>query len=206
MTNEQEQYTTRSAMRHTAPGRIIVDDWDIAGHSPVMVGMGALGGVPRSIIHGPHEVFELIHEQTYLPQDKADLNELKRQIASLERAISTCLDLLGSLSDHAEAAAAHRPAAINSITIEDDDVILARPLFFLIEEYEDDNEVVARIPELQADGFGQTELHAINELKVMLGELYQDLIDTPDEDLGRLPLQWKHILKEVVGTNATKKL
>ena len=147
----------------------------------------------------------LTSDPTSTPQSQYDLYELKQQVEELQRNLSDCLDLLGKLSDPSDAVI-HRTAAINSIIVNDTDVILKRPLFFLIEEYEGDDEVVARIPELQAAGFGSTEIQAINELKTLLGELYQDLIETPDEKLGKLPSQWKRILQEVTGTNARKKL
>ena len=207
MTNDQEQHAARSEVQHTHPRPFTLDDnWNIARTLPTIIGMGNLGDSARPHLHEPHEVSERIQEQTYLSQDKTDLNELKQQIKSLEHAVSACLELIGSLSDYAENAVSYQTATINSITIDDDDIILARPLFFLIEEYADDDEVVARIPELQANGFGKTEVDAINELKLTLGELYQDLMDTPNEGLGRLPLQWKRILQEVVGANAAKKL
>lgn len=148
----------------------------------------------------------LTSDPTSTPQSQYDLYELKQQVEGLQRSLSDCLDLLGKLSDHASDGVVHRAAAINSIIVNDTDIILKRPLFFLIEEYEGDDEVVARIPELQAAGFGSTEIQAINELKTLLGELYQDLIETPDENLGKLPSQWKRILQEVIGTNARKKL
>lgn len=92
-----------------------------------------------------------------------------------------------------------RMSAINSITIDGTDTLLDRPMFILIEEYEGNDEVVARIPELQAEGFGATEIQAINELKAFVGELYQDLASTPNENLGRLLLQSKLILQGVAG-------
>ncbi len=148
----------------------------------------------------------LAPDPAYTPQSQYELYELKQQVEELQRNLSDCLGLLSKLSDYASDGVIHRTAAINSIIVNDTDVVLKRPLFFLIEEYEGDDEVVARIPELQVDGFGQTEIQAINELKTLLGELYQDLVETPDENLGKLPSQWKRILQEVIGTNARKKL
>ena len=148
----------------------------------------------------------LTSDPTSTPQSQYELYELKQQVEELQRNLSDCLDLLGKLSDYASDGVVHHTAAINSIIVDDTDIILKRPLFFLIEEYEGDDEVVARIPELQAAGFGSTEIQAINELKTLLGELYQDLIETPDEKLGKLPFQWKRILQEVIGINAREKL
>ena len=140
------------------------------------------------------------------PQSEEDLRDLKRRMGELQGKLSECLNLLSALTEHASGAVVLRSAAINSIIVDDADVILNRPMFFLIEEYEGDDEVVARIPELQANGFGQTEIQAINELKTFVGELYQDLMETPDEKLGKLPLQWKRVLQEVVGIDAREKL
>ena len=195
------------------------------GHAPNSWGYPDVHRAPAEVINDwtLHETEILIHarhfmgyhgidaaymspEQVHPPQSEEDLHNLKRQMGELQGKLSECLNLLNALTAHASDAVVLRSDAINSIIVDNADVILNRPMFFLIEEYEGDDEVVARIPELQADGFGKTEIQAINELKTFVGELYQDLMQTPDEKLGKLPLQWKRILQEVVGIDAREKL
>lgn len=197
------------------------------GHAPISWGCPAIHHAPAEVAIGwgfpDTEVISRLHgfgsylgsvdaayrnpaEPARPPQSKEDSQDLKQQMGELQGKLSECLNLLNALTDHASNAVVLRSAAINSIIVDDADVILSRPMFFLIEEYEGDDEVVARIPELQADGFGKTEIQAINELKTFVGELCQDLMQTPDEKLGKLPLQWKRILQEVVGIDAREKL
>lgn len=223
--NQEERRTIRSEATHfasewrTHPG--YVPDWDALPGHIFCAEEDALHSHPAHsvaqwpcIMRGEQMAFHPAHsdvqiltsDPTSTPQSQYDLYELKQQVEELQRNLSDCLDLLSKLSDHASDGVVHRTAAINSIIVDNTDIILKRPLFFLIEEYEGDDEVVARIPELQAAGFGSTEIQAINELKTLLGELYQDLIETPDEKLGKLPFQWKRILQEVIGINAREKL
>ena len=183
-------------------------------HAPAEVAIG--WGLPDTEViirlhdvlgyHGSGDAARWNPEPARPPQSEEDSHNLKQQMGELQGKLSECLNLLNALTDHASNAVVLRSAAINSIIVDDADVILNRPMFFLIEEYEGDDEVVARIPELQADGFGKTEIQAINELKTFVGELYQDLMQTPDKKLGKLPLQWKRILQEVVGIDAREKL
>ncbi len=223
--NQEERRTPHAESTRFASQRRIhpepVPDWDVH-HGPVFcAATDALHphpahsaaqwtGILRSgwgAFRPTHSNIQILEsDPAYTPQSQYELYELKQQVEELQRNLSDCLDLLSKLSDYASDGVIHRTAAINSIIVDDTDIILKRPLFFLIEEYEGDDEVVARIPELQVDGFGQTEIQAINELKTLMGELYQDLIETPDEKLGKLPSQWKRILQEVIGINARKKL
>ena len=184
---------------HHAPAEV-TNDWGLSD-TEVIIHLHDILGYHRAV-----DVARRNHEQDRPPQSKEDSRDLKQQMGELQGKLSECLNLLNALTDHASNAVVLRSAAINSIIVDNADVILNRPMFFLIEEYEGDDEVVARIPELQADGFGQTEIQAITELKTFVGELYQDLMETPDEKLGKLPLQWKRILQEVVGIDAREKL
>ena len=70
------------------------------------------------------------------------------------------------------------------------------PIVAIIEE--DEDEVGARVPEFSASGFGSTESEAIAELKAELGDLYVELMDTPDELIGALPKRWKQGLSNLV--------
>jgi len=66
----------------------------------------------------------------------------------------------------------------------------------LIETYRD--EVIARWPEVSVYGSGLNESEAITELREGILDLYSDLNETGDEELGKLPLSWKRILQRVI--------
>ncbi|MCB0086359.1 MAG: hypothetical protein KDE54_00470 [Caldilineaceae bacterium] len=74
---------------------------------------------------------------------------------------------------------------------------LTEPLFILIEEWPDDEGVIARWPEVRAIGQGDTEVEAINNLKLAILDLYDEL--TEDEDaLGDYLKSWLRIVKQVI--------
>lgn len=196
---EQTHIETEPHLFHDA--RVVrhapISDWQLDASYTITPNAGRVG-----LSKEMWAFIEPSPEAPYTSQAEQDMDNLKLQMASIQRDLSKCVELIGNLTDFITTAAIKQSTAINSITIDGADVLLDRPLFIVLEEYEDETEVTARIPEFQAAGFGPTEIQAINDLKVFLGELYQDLLDTPDEKLGKLPLQWKGILQKIVGANA----
>jgi hypothetical protein len=135
------------------------------------------------------------------------MSTLKQRVAALESVdaltkeqLAECLRLLNTLVDRLGGLVVSQFTAINSIVVDGADVLLDQPLFIVIES--DGSEVSAKAPEFESTGFGATEVEAITDLKAFLGELYLDLMNSPDETLGRLPLSWKRILEKLVGTHA----
>ena len=82
------------------------------------------------------------------------------------------------------------------VTTDGVEIPLRIPIVAIIEE--DEVEVGARVPEFSAYGFGGTESEAIAEVKAELGDLYVELMDTPDELIGPLPKRWKQGLGNLV--------
>jgi len=76
---------------------------------------------------------------------------------------------------------------------------LTHPINIAIEEYPD--ETVARWPEVEAFGSGATEPEAIAILKQDIVSLFEDLVASSDEELGKLPQGWKRILLRIIETN-----
>jgi hypothetical protein len=60
------------------------------------------------------------------------------------------------------------------------------------------DEVVAVIPDLELYGEGANQIEAINELKLELLDLYDDLEEMSDEELGEYPHAWKKTLQQLV--------
>lgn len=71
---------------------------------------------------------------------------------------------------------------------------LLEPFFVLIEEYPDASQVFASVPELEAFADAPNLSEALIYLKDTILDLYDELADTPDDDLGPLPSAWKRIL------------
>lgn len=70
------------------------------------------------------------------------------------------------------------------------------PIPIVIEEYKD--EVIAAFPEIEAFGAGLCEAEAIVGLKEKIREIFFELEEANDDELGKLPLSWKRVLMKVV--------
>jgi len=75
---------------------------------------------------------------------------------------------------------------------------LSTPLLITIEEYFDEEVVIAHFPELEVFGEGKTEPEAISNLKNEILDLYDDLMGADPDELGRTPLIWLRILSQII--------
>lgn len=75
--------------------------------------------------------------------------------------------------------------------------ILKSPLTILVEEYSS-GDVVARLPEMEVDGLGCTDAEAIQNLKLEILDLYDELTECDPSELGNLPSMWLRILKKII--------
>jgi hypothetical protein len=73
---------------------------------------------------------------------------------------------------------------------------IIQPINILFKIFND--EILAIIPELEIYGEGKTEMDALNDLKLELIDLLEDLEDTPEDQLGKYPLSWKKALDLMV--------
>ena len=95
-----------------------------------------------------------------------------------------------SLIDDWSNAVFQKSPQIKDIIIRDilfDGYTLVEPIKAFLEIYQD--EVLAVIPELELVGDGSNMFEAVNELKLELVDLFTDLKDIPEENLGK-----KHII------------
>jgi len=75
---------------------------------------------------------------------------------------------------------------------------LMEPIMVVIEEYPNEDSYIASYPELEVFGEGSTESEAIMNLKLAILDLYDDLLSTQSGELGDLPKNWLHILKQLI--------
>ncbi|MFQ5455285.1 MAG: hypothetical protein ACE5EA_03640 [Nitrospirota bacterium] len=73
---------------------------------------------------------------------------------------------------------------------------LIQPIDVILEIYPD--EVIAIIPELELWSDGLTQIEALNNLKMELLDLYDDLNESPNEKLGEFPKSWKRIINSFI--------
>jgi hypothetical protein len=75
--------------------------------------------------------------------------------------------------------------------------VLAEPIHIVIEEYPDES-VIARFPEVEAFGEGQSEPEAIQDLKSAILDLYDELMETDSDVLGDTPKMWLRVLERII--------
>ncbi len=88
-----------------------------------------------------------------------------------------------------------------SIQIHDlgeDSYELLQPLYVLVEEYPNDDLIIASLPEIEVYGDGNTLSIAINHLQNAILDLYDELVECGPLELGELPLRWLSTLKKVI--------
>lgn len=60
------------------------------------------------------------------------------------------------------------------------------------------NEVLALQTDLELYGEGKNQIEAVNELKLEILDLADDLFDTPDTELGKHPKAWKKAITRML--------
>ncbi len=85
-----------------------------------------------------------------------------------------------------------------------DNYRLKKPIDAIIKFYP--NEVLAVIPDLEIVGEGNNEIEALNDLKLELIDLFDDLKDIPENKLGKYPKSWKKIITSIIKQNENKEI
>jgi len=73
---------------------------------------------------------------------------------------------------------------------------LKQPITVILKIYDD--EVISLFPDLALHGEGDNEIEAVNDLKMQLLDLYDDLNDMDDDELGEEPKAWKRTLNKLI--------
>jgi len=73
---------------------------------------------------------------------------------------------------------------------------LIKPVPVTIERHPD--EIIALMPDLNLYGEGPDEMDAIEDLKAEIIELFEDLDEMPNSELGKMPKIWKKTLRLMV--------
>ena len=80
----------------------------------------------------------------------------------------------------------------------DESYSLLEPLIISVEEYTNEDTVIAGFPEIEVFGEGVTEAEALMNLKLAILDLYEELTDTPLDELGDLPKVWLAVLRKTI--------
>jgi predicted RNase H-like HicB family nuclease len=142
------------------------------------------------------------HTQTQIPR----IGDIVSQGSTVDDTQSFILDRLETLTNQTgqlKTEVQERPLKYN-LQIRDlgnSDYELLEPLLITIEEYPGDDVIIASFPEIEAFGEGVTETEAILNLKWAILDLYDELVELSNDELGDLPKSWLTVLQKVINTN-----
>lgn len=131
----------------------------------------------------------------HIAQLRDKIDDLSSSMELLRNDVASCRACLDSLYSAVTDKPLIKETRLVEIAAE---LEVIEPIPVVIEESED--EVVASFPELEVFAVGASEAEAISSLKTEIRGLYYELVDTPDEQLGRVPQTWKRVLAKVVKT------
>jgi len=124
-----------------------------------------------------------------LQELKNTVQELSSCLGQLQNEVASCKDCISRIAD--------RPTIKNTELYdigEGFDVV--RPIPIVLEETED--ETIANFPEVEVYAVGSGEAEAIGNLKKSIAELYLELDQTSEQQLGKVPQGWKRVLDKVI--------
>jgi CRISPR/Cas system-associated endoribonuclease Cas2 len=117
--------------------------------------------------------------------------------ANFDKSITKLEEKIQKLHNEVEALKRQPSAFSSKITsIPSEKYELKEPIDVIIKI--DGDEVIAMIPDLELYGEGCCEIEAVNDLKLELIDLLEDLEPYPDENLGRVPKAWNKTLKSMI--------
>ena len=123
----------------------------------------------------------------------AEINVIKDDLKSIREYVSSQKENIDRLCEELE----DRPIIKHTQLFDiDKELYVIQPIPVVIEEYE--NEVIASFPEIEVFGVGANEPEALISLKSEIKDLYYDLIESPKETLGKLPLSWYRVLERII--------
>jgi len=156
---------------------------------------------PWKTIAPTEEMRELSSETLDAIVLQRGLAAMHRRMESLERTIATAVEQVVTLS--ARLQALEERLASQGVTrqamlcdLGEDGYNLRCPISVVVEEY--DEETVARFPEVEAFASAATEGEAIALLKKDIVELYEELLASDEDELGKLPRQWRRALSHLI--------
>jgi len=175
-------------------GRALYDDLISAGSHPSSIARW-----------GPMATGEEMYEISAETLDAIVLERgfagMHRRMGSLERTIASAIEQVVALSarlqtleERLASQGVTRQAMVCDLGHED--YALKCPISVVVEEY--DEETVARFPEVEAFASAATEGEALSLLKQEIVELYEELLATDEDELGKLPRQWRRVLSQLI--------
>ena len=179
------QWAKITKSKRSAPRTLI-----LRGSGKAEFSTGDIWGLETSIIGevpvGSKSSGEILVVQNQVEELSSEVESIKNELVSCKEGINTIIKEIEE-----------KPSVRNTIIFDlDEKLELLHAIPIVIEDYED--EVIAMFPEIEVFGSGFGESEAIMNLKNEIINLYIELKETPEKELGRLPKSWKRVLSKVV--------
>lgn len=124
---------------------------------------------------------------------RKQVDELKYELDNVKLDVLTCKKIMNNIYEEL----CDKPILKETWLYEIDETMeVLQPIPIVIEELEE--EVVASFPEIETYATGVNEAEAINNLKKSIAELYRDLMNDVDNELGKMPKIWKRVLGKLI--------
>jgi hypothetical protein len=124
---------------------------------------------------------------------KRQVDDLVSEVESVKSELQQCKEGISTILDELR----EKPITKQTELYEMDETLeVIRPIPVVIEEYKD--EVIATFPEIEVFGAGLSEAEAIIDLKKKIREIFFELEEVSENELGKIPLSWKRVLLKVV--------
>jgi len=121
------------------------------------------------------------------------VGDLSLEVESVKTELMECKEGINTIIEELR----EKPLIKQTELFEIDETLeVIKPIPVVIEEYND--EVIAAFPEIEAFGVGSGEAEAIRNLKEEIREIFFELENISEDELGKLPLSWKRVLLKVV--------
>lgn len=127
---------------------------------------------------------------------KEKVQDLSLNLESLKTDVLSCKECIKDLCTEFSERPLVKETRLYDIA---EDLEVIEPISVIIEQTED--ECVVSVPEIEVFAVGTGEYEAIIKLKSAIKELYSELLDTPNDELGIVPLSWKRMLNRVIRKN-----
>ncbi len=142
---------------------------------------------------GESEVLQAVKLVDELSEVKRQVDDLTSKVESVTWELKQCKEGINTILDEMR----EKPITKQTELFEIDETLeVIKPIPVIIEEYGD--EVVAAFPEIEVFGVGSGEAEAIRNLKDEIRKIFFELENIGDDELGKLPLNWKRVLLKVV--------
>ncbi len=122
-----------------------------------------------------------------------ELRTLASSVERMKRELMSCKERIESLHRMLEERPVVKETSIFDVG---DNLQVVHAIPVVIEETGD--EVIASFPEIEVYGVGSSEAEALSNLKAEIRDLYFELTELRQDELGRLPLGWRRVLERLI--------